>query len=193
MARKNRDRAAEYRRRIARGLARGLSRSQARGHPRIGERHISAKAAGRKSDLKLLEGIKALRKTRSLRAAAQRVKTSPERLRRFARSLDFVAKRGGRYTVGEDNWIREVQVISGGRRSTIAVRGYEPARVAGSHRNAVGEFWASNDPTYLTPFDGVQVTDTRGKTYTLETRPNVLYRLAAQGGDSFEHVYRIIV
>ena len=38
------------------------------------------------------------------------------------------------------------------------------------------------------------MTATAGRTYTLETRPNVLYRLAAQSsGDPWEQVYRIII
>jgi preprotein translocase subunit SecD len=44
----------------------------------------------------------------------------------------------------------------------------------------------------LAPFAGVEITDANGSSYTLETRPNVLYRLDAEGGDTFEQVYRIV-
>lgn len=184
-------RLSPYQRRLARNLAKGFSRSQARGHPRTGEPHISAKAATRKPDRRLLEGLGALRKTGSLTAASRQSKVSPERLRRFAHSLDFVEKQGGRYVVGEDTWQRRVVFYSNGRKVTTAVEGYEEARRVGLYWEAVGEFLRTNDPAYLAPFKGVQIS--AGKTYTLETRPNVIYRLAAEGIDPFEQVYQIVV
>ena len=193
MSPRPRDYGAEYQRRIAYGLARGLSRSQARGHPRAGERHLSPKAAELRPDRKLLHGLRALRETRSLSEASRRAKVSPERLRRFVRGLDFVEKRGRRYSVGEDRWLRRVVFYSDGRQVVTAVQGYEEARRVGLYWEAVGEFLKTNDPAYLAPFVGVQVTSFLGQRYTLETRPNVIYRLNAAGGDTFEQVYRIVV
>src|SRR3954468_12466874 len=92
---------AEYESRVARGLANGRTRSQARGHPRAAERHVSTKAAERKPDRRLLEGLKTLREVRNLGDAARRAGVAPERLRHFVRKLDFVEKRGARYVVGE--------------------------------------------------------------------------------------------
>jgi hypothetical protein len=40
--------------------------------------------------------------------------------------------------------------------------------------------------------EGVSVTDTRGRKHTPETRPNVLHRLAATGGEQYEQVYRLV-
>jgi hypothetical protein len=189
---RKRDFKAEYRRRVARGLAKGLSRSQARGHPRSAERHASAKAAERKPDRRLLEGLKALRETRNLGDAARRAGVAPERLRHFVRGLDFVEKRGARYVVGEDLWHRRVIFYANGRKVDTVVQGYEPARLAGLYWEAVGEFLRTNEPAYLAPFEGVQVKDANGDAYTFETRPNVLYRLANEGLNSFEQVYRIV-
>ena len=193
MARAKRDYAAEFQRRIAHGLAKGLSRSQARGHPRAGERHASAKTAERKPDRKLLEGLKALRETGSLTKASQKAKVAPERLRHFVQRLDFVERRGRRYSVSEDPWWRRVIFYSGGRKVDTAVEGYEPARLAGLYWEAVGEFLRTNDPAYLAPFQAVQLKDVNDNAYTFETRPNVLYRLANDGLNSFEQVYRIVV
>jgi hypothetical protein len=193
MARRKRDYRAEYQRRTARGTAKGLSRSQARGHPRATERHASAKAAERKPDRRLLEGLKALRETRNLGDAARRARVAPERLRHFVQRLDFVERRGRRYSVGEDPWWRRVIFYSGGHKVDTVVQGYEPARLAGLYWEAVGEFLRTNDPAYLAPFEGVQIKDVNDNAYTFETRPNVVYRLANEGLSSFEQVYRIIV
>jgi hypothetical protein len=182
--------AAEYRRRVARGLAKGLSRSQARGHPRASEAYLSPK---RTANQKLEAGVAALRRRKSLRAAAREVKVSPERLRRYLKDLDFVEKQRGRWVVGTDPRLRVVLIYTDGKKQRIVVQGYEPAALTGSYWNAMGDFLRTNDPTHLAPFVGVQIGDANGKPYRLETRPNVLYRLANEGLDSFEQVYRIVV
>jgi len=183
-----------YERRVARGLAKGLSRSQARGHPRPGEHPISVRAAERKPDQKLLRAVGALRETGSLTEAARRARISPERLRRFASQSNFVRRKGRRYVVDEDPWHRRIKFYSDGHLVDTIVQGFAPAHLVGLYWVAVGEFLRTNDPNHLALFKGAQVTDTAGKTYTLETRPNVLYLLAAQSsGDPWEQVYRIIV
>jgi hypothetical protein len=190
MAGQKRDYAAEYSRRVARGLAKGLSRSQARGHPRATEQHLSP---GRAASQRLEAGVAALRKTKNLGAAARQAKVAPERLRRYLKDLDFVAKQRGRWVVGTDPRLRRVLIYADGQKRNIVVQGYEPAALIGSYWNAVGEFLQTNDPAYLAPFIGVEVRDSNGRAYTFETRPNVLYRLSNEGGDSFEQVYRIVV
>jgi len=190
MPRRKRNYAAEYRRRKARGLAKGLTLSQARGHPRATEQYLSP---GRTATKQLEAGVAALRKKKSLSAAAREVKVAPERLRRYLKDLDFIEKRGGRWVVGTDRRLRAVLIYTAGKKQKIVVQGYEPAALAGSYWNAVGEFLGTNDPSHLAPFVGVQINDAAGRAYTLETRPNVLYRLANEGMNSFEQVYRIVV
>jgi hypothetical protein len=192
--RRQRDYGAEYRSRIARGLARGRSRSEARGHPKSSEHHVSTKAADRKPDQKLLRAVGMLRQTGSVSEAARRANVSPERLRRFVSRSDFIKRQGRRYVVDEDPWQRRIKFYSDGQLIDTVVEGFEPAHIIGLYWTARDEFLRTNDPSHLAPFEGVQVTNAMGRRYTLETRPNVLYRLAAQAtGDPWEQVYRIIL
>jgi hypothetical protein len=190
MPRKQRDYRAEYQRRIARALAKGQSRSQARGHPRASDQYLSSRTP---SHQRLEQAVAALRKTKSLSAAARQARVAPERLRRYLKDLDFVEKHRGRWVVGTDRWLRTVLIYTDGKKERIVVEGYEPAALAGSYWNAVGEFLATNDPSHLAPFVGVQIKDAGGRAFTLETRPNVLYRLNSEGMNSFEQVYRFVV
>ena len=59
--------------------------------------------------------------------------------------------------------------------------------------SAVGRFLDTNDRSALTPFVGRSVVDLSGKEHPLETRPNVLYRLASAAEHTFEQVYRIVI
>jgi hypothetical protein len=190
MSRKPRDYAAEYQRRIARGVTKGLSRSQARGHPRAKERYVSPKAP---SYRKLEKGVAALRRTKSLSAAARQAKVAPERLRKYLTDLDFAQKQRGRWVVGTDPRLRAVLIYTDGKKQKIVVQGYEPAALIGAYWDAVGKFLQTNDPAHLAPFVGEQITDATGNVHTLETRPNVLYRLANTGGETFEQIYRIAI
>lgn len=189
---RQRDYRAEYARRIERGLGRGLSRSQARGHPRPGE----STATGRRSvpayDPQLEEGLKAVRAGSSLGSAARTIGVSAERLRGYLVQTGVAEKQRGRWTVGNDPRTRQMTVYSRGREVTVLLPGYEPAFLAGRYMAAVGAFLDSNDPSSLSPFKGKGVMDVRGKHHPFETRPNVLYRLAQDGGDPFEQIYRIV-
>jgi hypothetical protein len=187
-----RDYAAEYARRIERAFARGLSRSQGRGHPRSGERT----ASGREMpayDRRLEEGLKSVRSGRSTDKASKSAHVAPERLRAYLRQTGVVEKQRGRYRVIEDNRMRDVQIYSEGQFEVVRVPGYEEAAKAGRYISAVGEFVRSNDPGELAPYVGDGITDVRGRFHPFETRPNVLYRLTAVRGDTFEQVYRIVV
>ncbi len=192
MVRKKRDYKAEYRRRIKRGLAKGFSKSQARGHPRSGEKHSSAHTSTPRYDRRLEEGLKEMRRGKSLKASARSAHVAPERLRKYAAQTGVVQKQHRRWVVKDDRRPRELQIFTGGRAQTIVVPGYAEAELVGRYRDAVGEFLRTNDASNLRPFVGEQVVDVNGKTYLLETRPNILYRLHALGVEPFEQVYRIV-
>ncbi len=192
MAKRKRDYKAEYRRRIEQGLAKGLSKSQARGHPRSGERHPSARTSKPRYDRRLEMGLKEMRRGKSLKAAARSAHVAPERLRTYAQGTGVVHKEGRRWVVKDDHRPRRVQVFSGGRAHEITVAGYAEAELVGRYMAAVKTFLDTNDPSNLRPFVGEWVSDVNGKPYLLETRPNILYRLDASGVEPFEQIYRIV-
>jgi len=185
-----RDYREEYRRRIERALAQGLSRSQARGHARSGESPLRRPRVA--SDERLEKALRILRETNSQSTAAKHAGVSPERFRRFLRGQEL-AHRNGRLWKFTDQRPRRVLVISNGGAREITVAGFDASSLAMRHRAAVHAFVEeTNDPSSLKPFEGVSVRDTSGRSHLLETRPNVLYRLASAGGEGFEQVYRLI-
>ncbi len=193
MAKKKRDYKAEYRRRIERGLSKGQTRSQARGHPRSGEGHSSRRASTPRYDRRLEEGLKEMRRGKTLKAAARSAHVAPERLRSYATQTGVVQKERRRWVVKNDRRPRQVQIFSGGRAHTVVVPGYAESELVGRYRTAIGEFLRTNNRSNLRPFVGEWVTDVNGRAYLLETRPNILYRIHALGIEPFENIYSIVV
>ena len=193
MVKRKRNSKEEYERRIARGAAKGLSRSQARGHPRANE--APAKRTRRISaleDAKLQMGIRALRTEKSVTKAAKIAQISPERLRAYAQEKKLIKKRGRRWFLKLD-LPRRLLIFSGGHERTITVDNFKAASLVGRYMSHVGWFSTTNEKSHLKKFVGKFVTDINGKSYLLETRPNVLYQLLRAGGNSFEQIYRIVV
>jgi hypothetical protein len=193
MSRRPRDYRAEYAQRIARGLAQGLTRSQARGHPRVGETHVSRRAAIPEYHPTLERGLRQLRLGRTLGQAARASHVAPERLRAYLPRTGVVEKQGRRWRVLQDDRLRDVPTYSEGRAITITVRGYEASAHNDRYMAAVGRFKHTLDPAYLAPFEGHGVEDTAGVWHPFETDPNTLLWLTASDPDPFEQVYRIVV
>ncbi len=97
MAKRKRDYAAEYRRRVARGLRRGLSRSQSRGHPRKREKPLSNRAKSALQDDRMAQAVALLHRGSSLSKSASEAGVSPERLRKFVRDNHIATRRKGRW------------------------------------------------------------------------------------------------
>lgn len=186
---RQRDFKVEYARRIAKAAARGLSRSQARGHARTGEAPIKGSKVA--SDGRLESALKAFRQTGNRAAAAKSVGVAPERLRRFLRENVQIEGRGHSLKI-TDNRRREMTVISDGSASVVRLRDFDQASLNGRHLAAVGDFLRTNERELLLPFEGSKVIDAKGKPHSLETDPNELYRIAAQGEEVFHEIYRLI-
>lgn len=132
-----------------------------------------------------------LREGRSQRRSAQIAGISVNRFRRFLRSNRLAKFKNGHWLI-TDRRQREITVISQGREYLIKVRGFRPASLAMRHRAAFQSFLNSNDAALLKPFEGLAVTDTAKQKHVLETRPNVLLRLANAGSDADMKIYRLI-
>lgn len=185
-----RDYRAEYQRRIARGLAKGLSRTQARGHPKARETYVRQPRLIPEDRFQL--ALRALRKGKSMRGAAQEVGVSAERLRNQARRLGLIKRKGKKWVVTPD-LPRQMLIYSRGDALTITVSKQRQASKAGRYMSAVGQFIRTNSPKPLKPFVGQVVTDIKRNAHPLETDPNTLYRLTNTGSETFEQVYRVII
>ncbi len=181
----------EYARRIARGLAKGLTRSQARGHAKATEAPVRA-AAKPISDERLQLALRVLRQERSFAAAARAAKISPERLRKYATERGLIEKEAHRWRTRAD-LPRRMLLFTDGKSLTVTVGDFDAASYIGRFMNVVRRFLETNNRALLTPFVGQSVKDIAGKEHPFETRPNVLYRLAAAGEHSFEQIYRILI
>lgn len=179
---------AEYRRRVERGRVRGLTRSQARGHARAQEASLKAKPV--KSDERLERALRELRRTNNQAVSAKEAGVSPERFRRFLREQNLAERKGRTWRI-TDTRPRAMTAMTTRGAVDLKLPDFETASLVGQHNAAVKTFLDTNDISDLRPFEGRTVKDTSGRTYVLETRPNVIRRLDASG-ETFEQIYRIV-
>ena len=193
MAKKVRNYREEYRRRIARAQAWGLSRSQARGHPRPGEKGIRAKPKSSLEDARIHQGLVGMRKGHSLAAAARSAGISSERLRQFVTEHKVGRKRRRRWQLIPSRLKWQWEVFSEGRLVSVVVGDPETSSLLAKYLNAVRRLLRHNDPTALRAFRNVSFRDVSRQRYVLETRPNVIFRLAHAERESPEDFYKLVV
>jgi hypothetical protein len=131
--------------------------------------------------------------TRSVKSAARSTGISASRLRRLIRNHKLARwDRKKRKWVTTDRIVREVAAHTTRGYKQIKVRGFGKASLVMSHLAARNAFLASNDVALLAPFEAATVVDIFRKKHLLETRPNVLFRLANTGSDADMKIYRLI-
>jgi hypothetical protein len=160
-------------------------------HQNSKKKKRSTKLARIPSDDRFETAFGFLREGRSQKRSAEIAGISVKRFSRFLRSNKLAKFKGGRWRI-TDRRLREITIISEAQARLIKVRGFNPASLAMRHRAAISQFLDSNDAGLLTPFEGVTITDTSKQKHVLETRPNVLLRLANAGSDAEMKIYRLI-
>jgi hypothetical protein len=128
---------------------------------------------------------------RSLSATARSLGLSSKSLQQQLKRKRLITRKGRRW-VTNDNRLRRVPVMSGGRFRVLTVRGYKQASLVGRHHHAVGEFVRTNAVELIKPFEGQSVTALSGRQHALETDPNALHRIAALDSPPFHEIYEIV-
>lgn len=190
MPHKQRDYAAEYRRRIESGLARGLTQAQARGHPRKGEPLASNKDRLPAPSAEIEAAIRLMRDGAGIGHAAREAGVPEKRLRRFLKLRNLATRKGRTWAI-HDPRVRRVPVISRGKLETIFVPGFKPASKAGQAWDRQGRFTETNDLNFLADLRGEGVADIRGRFFPFETDPNALHQIAAVEEPAFWEIYAI--
>lgn len=189
MAKRKRNHAEAYRKRIERGLARGLTLQEARGHGGIRKKSKAAKLVPINPTDPLFQGFEAVRKGAAMTPTARRMRISTERLSRFIKANADIERRSGRILIVQDRLISVLPVFTNGRSRKITVYGRQRDWIA-QYMTAVETFLKTRDASHLAPYVDVRVKDTRGKSYPLETNPNRLLELESVGELDFIITYK---
>lgn len=197
MAKRERDYAAEYARRIRNATARGLTRSQARGHPGAAQQSASILRSGPKPAKldRVLEGaIKSMRSGATLGDAAREAHVGRERLATYAKRYAGAAMKGGRWSFADDR-TRQVLMAAAGEPNFLVLKvpGYDPANLAGLHF-AEGLAVLENrslHPAFVERWSGVSIPDSNGQNHYFATDINALFRAHFGDEADWTRIYHI--
>ena len=187
-SKRKRDYAKEYLIRIERGVARGKSRAQARGHAKASD--LTQREAPLFKDRRapLEQALKLMRHGATQRDAARHVGISTERLRRFVAENTETKREGRRWIIFDKRPVPVLMATRGKMRDVTVT--HDASSDIGRHWAAINRFLETNDVSYLSPFVGLGLRDTKGGFHPFETRPNVLRKLDSAGELSFIDIYR---
>ena len=110
-----------------------------------------------------------------LEAASAEHHIKPETVRRH---IDGFVKESGRWRVKRivKNEM-SMRIYSRGREQHILVPDVRQASIIGRYNNAVKNFLRTHNESFLSPFEGMAIKDSRGVAHCLETDPKALYML----------------
>lgn len=112
---------------------------------------------------------------KSLEAASAEHHIKPETVRRH---IDGFVKESGRWRVKRivKNEM-SMRIYSRGREQHILVPDVRQASIIGRYNNAVKNFLRTHNESFLSPFEGMAIKDSRGVAHRLETDLKALYML----------------
>jgi len=181
-----------YRDRITRIVARlpGITLSQARGHPKKGERKVSARKAeplSKRPSGSLSPGQRATRDRtqKALVDMRYRGKSATQAARDRGTTVDTIKRHtgalkrdGSRYRAKKwDTVPRRMAIYSNKKEIVIDVKDSRHATTIGRYMNAVQLAINSGDDSHLKPFRGKKVKDKAGGEYVLEIDLDALYEI----------------
>src|SRR3984957_15254939 len=143
MAKRQRDYRKEYARRIVLAAQKGLSRSAARGHPRAGERRKPATGRAVDPNSREERALKMMRHGGSLRAVANHLRISQERLRAYIKETTGATRENGHWKI-VDHRSRQFPFYSNGAVVTPWMS-LEQTSEAGRYMQAVKQFLRTGD------------------------------------------------
>lgn len=197
MAKRKRQYAAEYARRIRNATARGLSKSQARGHPGANQTSAATIRSGFKPariDRALEDAIKEMRGGATLSAAAREAHVGRERLAAYAKRYAGAVAKSGRWTF-DDKRTRRIYMAATGEQNLLVLRvpGIEPSSLAGQHYTESFAVLEDPDlyPAFVDKWSGVSIPDVKGKTRFFETDLNALFRMHFGEEADWTRIYHI--
>lgn len=123
-----------------------------------------------RSDPGLENALRCMRAGLNQRLAAKGAGVPVKRFRKFLRDNRLAKFKGRRWRFTDRRRRRIVAITTRGIKE-LSVRGFDPSSWAMAHRNAVRKFLDTGDISVLAQFEGVSITDDRGRKHLLETRP----------------------